>query len=511
MENKEVEFIYKSINPILEDNTNTLKDNLYNYLTYEYCNEDLRISDIEITTNLLKRRIIKLTLKDNAFNFLTNELDYETTLKNMFIYNVKRKKLEEETSEILFKIGDMFSDLQNLPKDISLDSAYFYLDLLKEFDQIIKEKSFKKENFLKLEELKRKASEFASKYNIEFTLPSSLPNKTLEEILTNTKTSSDYEYLAIASNYLEALSKKNESKKKYKIFIKQPISKKLEIAYTDFLYNRILTSNFSLNKKGSNELASLIEDEQEKSHKLQAIEEAILLNKVSKEDITFYLENVCNFKITEINYQDKYLRNSLKEKISYLTALKRNQKNEATLREIDFAINIIQDYYFALKYLNTSSLDEANALINVKRINVSNYLNSLKEGFYLNGKIDYANFSHLLKYQDYFSSFSKILQAKGYNISEIANFNEELNSFNYLVNIINNLQEPKFTSNIYDYNRLIESYFRAFKLLEDPNISKNEKLLLEKTLKSLEKFIPSDFTVKLKEDKLEIPKKYFKK
>ena len=108
MENKEVEFIYKSINPILEDNTNTLKDNLYNYLTYEYCNEDLRISDIEITTNLLKRRIIKLTLKDNAFNFLTNELDYETTLKNMFIYNVKRKKLEEETSEILFKIGHVF-------------------------------------------------------------------------------------------------------------------------------------------------------------------------------------------------------------------------------------------------------------------------------------------------------------------------------------------------------------------------------------------------------------------
>ena len=73
-----------------------------------------------------------------------------------------------------------------------------------------------------------------------------------------------------------------------------------------------------------------------------------------------------------------------------------------------------------------------------------------------------------------------------------------------------NLKNPTFIFTIYDYENLIKYYFEAFKLLKNNNLSEEQKTLLENKISEISKVFPKEFTVKLQEDIVEIPKKYFK-
>ncbi len=502
LDNKENE-IYEEAVILIDDYDKEVKESLFNFLSSKYTS-DIRISNLEITTNFLKKRIIEVTTKDNNFNFSTDYFDYEETLKEMFLYNIKQKKL----GQILFKIGDRFDMSKNtLPDNFQLEDAYNYLGLLKDYEELTKHKVLSKEIINKLSEIEKETLSFASKYEIDLS-DESLGNKKLEEILTNeNKTVSEYDYLDTLAKYLKDLSKKNNPKKKYTMFIKQPITKKVTIAYTEFLYSRLLNS-FFLNKKGPNELKLSIKEKQEKNNNLKVIEEGIFNYEATEEEKDYYLKNVVDIEINEEDLQDKYVLSDIKRKITCLNFLSQKEDNKQRLATIDFSISFLKDWLIALNFINEKEYYKAYLFLDMKIDSISQILTNLKEKTIFSTE-DKALLEVIFNYQKYFEVFSKKLNNKHY-VDKALQVINNLNDYKYFLDIVDNLKEPSYISTIYDYENLIKYYFEAFNLLKNNKLSKDQKTLLENKIEDITKIFPKEFTVKLQEDRVEIPKKYFK-
>lgn len=511
---------------------------LFDYFSAKANKNEARVKDVTIVSYLLGKKI-EVEYYSDTNGFFLKKFDYDNTMSKV---NNKIETDLREFSEVLCRLRVFVVELRKIidggqiREDYNLCKTYnsvmeTFMKEARAIANLNETKIFTDEDKKFVLEFDEKLKDIAGKFNIKLE-EEKVDEASLRVLLKKDIVSiNERKFVLAASSYLKDKSEKSNTN--YKKFSKLERDEKVKIAYYETLLKKINDYNFSLMRKhmqGEMLNRLIVENEQVENRKEKTLMERVLNGQELEDseyiDLAFMKINYGNLKVRELT--KPYILEDIKERLEVLKRLveidsKREDLYSKKMEILNKWRRLI--HIFNCVDWNTDS-DLYIYMDDIFGINVSDvedYVETLRSGNPTNKSLDNQRFN----YSEYMKMFEKIREfVEGYYedkeavrfllFAKLNRYKEALEKDHMLLDISKKFRQFEIYNgeSIFDYEDVVGAYYDYFDESVAPAKGAATNIMLKKFVDGqvgkFEESISSEIRELIKEDKLSVPKKYFK-
>lgn len=539
MANSLVEGMRPIIEAVSADKKAQEEELLFKYFNIKAKKDKVRVRNVSIINDILGKKVEVEYFSDTE-EFFTKKFNYNKVISEV---EAKIDTDAKNVNNVFRRYHKFMLDFRNLidsdrvREDYNLYKLCDYVinTFFKEsesFTDLIEKKILMDEEIAIVEEFDKKLKDIAGRLGFKLE-EESLEEASLRELLKHGVNSiGEMRFMMAASNYLKDKSENTDMS--YKSFSKLERDEKVKIAYYETLHNKIEGFKFSLvrkNMQGEMLNKLIVESTQTAKRKEKTLMEMVL-NGQGLED-SEYLD----LAFMKINYRDldvaeltkPYILEDIKERIAVLERLvELDSKREKVYSE---KIEMLNNWRRLIHIFNCTDWNTDHDLYffmdDIFKINVSDvedYEATVRSGNPTNKSLDDQKFD----YYEYLEIFEKIREfvEKHYEdeealrlllLTKLDRYEETLEKDHLLLNLSKKFREFEIYNgeSIFDYKSVVEAYYDYFCEATIPVKGATTNIMLKKLVDEqvtkFEESISSEVRELIKDDKLSVPKKYFKK
>ncbi len=530
--------IYEGMKPLINatkaDKIARDEKRIYGY--FRAIQDDLTlIKDVSIVDDILGSRVF-VQFQDRDNNFFTKKFSYEKLMADI-------SQKEEENVRLYGKVIDHYHEFLNhiyttVSHGLNVTAAMSLMgDITEVKDNYEKLEHLKDVGYYNiksqdLEELDEAILRIAKKRGIEFENEEVLETASIRELFDkDVLKSRDGRFIIAATDYLRDKSEENKALRNYTKFSELTIEKKSKIGYYELLFYKLIDYQFSLSRKAmTGEMLNklMVESSQKEKREEDSLMEKVLNGEELKS------ADYIDLAFMDINYDEmdiytllkSYTMDDINKRLNVCNILldrdpKRKALHEKNINVLSKWAKLIELFGKRDSYISFSLKCFAKDLFFLHIDDVKKYLVSYQDSDNCSEtteKFDYQYISMLRKIIEFIDD--EYLDDEKNLLPEVRRVVDEylrvIDKNEFLMKISKTLDEFK-TSNpkdVFDYKRLVEAWYDSYSkkaVPEDGSGSGHDlRRVVDSQVAKLESNMAQEVIDMIREDKLEIPKKYIK-
>lgn len=511
---------------------------LFDYFSSKANKNEARVKDVTIVSYLLGKKI-EVEYYSDTNGFFLKKFDYDNTMSKV---NNKIETDLREFSEVLCRLRVFVVELRKIidggqiREDYNLCKTYnsvmeTFMKEARAIANLNETKIFTDEDKKFVLEFDEKLKDIAGKFNIKLE-EEKVDEASLRVLLKKDIVSiNERKFVLAASSYLKDKSEKSNTN--YKKFSKLERDEKVKIAYYETLLKKINDYNFSLMRKhmqGEMLNRLIVENEQVENRKENALMERVLNGEELEDseyiDLAFMKINYGDLEVREL--MKPYILENIKERLAVLKRLVEVDSKREDL--YSKKMEILNKWRKLIRIFNNVGWNTDSDLYffmdDIFGINVSDvedYVETLRSGNPTNKSLDNQRFN----YSEYMKMFEKIKEfveeyyaddeaVRLLLFAKLDRYKETLEKDHMLLDISKKFRQFEIYNgeSIFDYEDVVGAYYDYFDEGVTPAKGAATNIMLKKFVDGqvgkFEESISSEIRELIKEDKLSVPKKYFK-